>query len=302
MHAHAHMKSKDDPPADRRVWGPLKRAYMEAAASVQDYARVMHGAARRTPTFNVMQEAKLVAWSELFEQPLFVGWQKSAVVALEKSRAAEVRAQRKRVGVSKDTSTTGVSLTGLGEATLQEELAVEWVQQRGMELVKRISQKAKSAVEVTLLDGMREGWSIQRMTREIRTVIGLSDRDAAALARRRRSLEDYGVGTFKRQKDLDRYRDRLLKRRAETIARTEVVAARNQGQLHAWQVMQEDNELPRGVERIWIPARNERTCPICITLGNLAPVPVGKAFLSPDVGRIMAPPAHPNCRCSMGLV
>jgi hypothetical protein len=301
MHEHVD-KGAEDLPADTRTWGPLKRAYAEAAASVEDVAIVMQAEARRSSTFNVMREARAIPWT-LFSAPLLVGWEKSAARALALSRRAELKARGSRIRKDR------MPAEGLGAVTdeetlvaLSEELAQEWLQTRGLLLVQRLSEKAARAIEETLRDGMREGWSIQRMTREIRNVVGLSDKDAAALRNRRRQLVERGVKPARVQSDLDRYRKQLIRRRAETIARTEVVAARNQGQLHAWKIMQESGELPSVVRRVWIPALSERTCPVCMTLGSVGPVLLGQPFTSPDVGRIMAPPAHPNCRCSMGLV
>lgn len=301
---HAHAKAAHDPPADRRIWGPLKRAYAEATNAVQDASNLMHAEARKRPSFNVMREARLIAWPELYEAKILAGWQESSHRALRLSRRAEMKARGSKIRLGKDRtgSIMAAELDAEDVAALSEELAVEWLQTRGLSLVQRLSAKAKQAIEDTLRDGMREGWSIQRMTREIRTVVGLSDRDTMAMRNRRLMLEDRGVKTTRLQRDLERYRDQLVRRRAETIARTEVIASRNQGQLHAWKIMQEGGEMPDGLRRIWIPAISERTCAICMTLGSLPPTLLGQPFPSPDVGRIMAPPAHPNCRCSMGLV
>ena len=73
-----------------------------------------------------------------------------------------------------------------------------------------------------------------------------------------------------------------VSKRAQVIARTEILRASNQGALAVYQQY--------GVKRVmWLAAADERTCPICGALHRklfpIEQIPFG------------APPAHPRCRC-----
>lgn len=77
--------------------------------------------------------------------------------------------------------------------------------------------------------------------------------------------------------------------RAEVIARTETSFATNEGERLAWK--------GAGVEKKqWLLAGGP--CPICedIAAKNPGPVPIDQDF---EGSQVKAPPAHPNCRCTI---
>jgi hypothetical protein len=100
---------------------------------------------------------------------------------------------------------------------------------------------------------------------------------------------------------LEDYADALLLDRATSIARTETIAAANEGQREAW-LQAEDQGLLNSeeVERVWIITDDDRLCPICEALDG-ATADLGGTFDSEDVGPLTGPPAHPLCRCAQGL-
>jgi len=100
------------------------------------------------------------------------------------------------------------------------------------------------------------------------------------------------------------YSERLIAARAETIARTETLAAINHGVHESWRQSVAEGDLPKTARRMWILTPDERLCPICAEIPGLNPDGVGmeEAFDTPE-GPVMDPPApHPNCRCSVGLI
>jgi len=100
------------------------------------------------------------------------------------------------------------------------------------------------------------------------------------------------------------YTQRLINLRAETIARTESLAAANYGVHESWIQAVDDGSLPQEVKRVWIVTPDDRLCPICIEIPDMNPDGVGveEQFDTPE-GPVDDPPApHPNCRCSVGLI
>jgi len=87
--------------------------------------------------------------------------------------------------------------------------------------------------------------------------------------------------------------------RAEVIARTETVRAANKGQQEAWSQATEAGLLTGKEKQVWITAPDEKLCPICEELdGTTAPL---DGMFEGSEDDYESPPAHPNCRCSVGL-
>jgi SPP1 gp7 family putative phage head morphogenesis protein len=87
--------------------------------------------------------------------------------------------------------------------------------------------------------------------------------------------------------------------RAETIARTETMRAANEGQIEAWQQAAETGLLTGNESTEWITTPDDRLCPICEPLDGQTTA-LGGTF-EVDGDRVSSPPAHPRCRCTVGL-
>jgi SPP1 gp7 family putative phage head morphogenesis protein len=87
--------------------------------------------------------------------------------------------------------------------------------------------------------------------------------------------------------------------RAETIARTEVQRASNQGQIEAWDQATDEGLLTGTETKEWIVTPDDRLCPICEPLDGQN-VPMDGTF-DADGAQVDGPPAHPNCRCTLGI-
>ena len=101
---------------------------------------------------------------------------------------------------------------------------------------------------------------------------------------------------------LKRYRDAKVRLRAMTIARTELAFASSGGQEEVWSEGAKQQVINLStMKRKWIATFDGRTCAICIARGKPAPIPFGKSFA---YGKFIGQnaPAHPNCRCTVGLV
>lgn len=122
-------------------------------------------------------------------------------------------------------------------------LALEWIAARSLALAMSINETTKLEIRKQLATGLAEGESIPKLTKRIRTYYG----DA-------------------------------FKRRAPMVARTEVIAASNEGALRGYE--------EQGVQKAeFYPAPD--ACPECVA--EVGIYPVDEAH-----GKI---PVHPNCRC-----
>lgn len=183
--------------------------------------------------------------------------------------------------------------------------AIAWAQQRAGARIAGIRQESQKAVAEIVANGLRSQLTREQVIRQITEIVGLDSRQARALAnfyeKNLQELLEDGL-TFeeaerqalKLSKD---YRQRLLVQRATRIARTETLAAANAGRMLSWQEADAQGLLPAGSMKRWKTATDERTCPTCGPLHNVA-VPWEGSFSTGDV----MPPNHPNCRCTAVIV
>lgn len=178
------------------------------------------------------------------------------------------------------------------------EYSVKWMRERSLELVKDLGKQQRKVIQGALTEGFEQGLRAEEAYDIIKDNIGLTGRESGAVLNRQKLLEAQGFDEDKVVKLTDKYREQLLRKRAERIARTETIAADAAGRRQAWQVAQDTGSLPQ-VHRVWIaapPSPNPfRPCEICIELdGN--PAEVGGMYESALVGPVSGPgpDAHPS--------
>ena len=209
---------------------------------------------------------------------------------------------------------------------------VLYAQTRSAELVTSVTEDVRETLRLITAYGASGRATVVEQARMIREVIGLPRNWALAPLRfgdeLRAAARTGEIGTLGRrlsgadmvkvraaieggtadsafiQEMEATYAERLINLRAETIARTESLAASTRGAQESWKQAISDGSLPREVKQFWIVTPDDRLCPICIAIPDMNPdgVGVGEDFDTPE-GPVDAPPApHPNCRCSLGLV
>lgn len=156
-----------------------------------------------------------------------------------------------------------------------------------MDQVKNLSATQKRTLWVMIQEATDEGWTMEKLQREVGKVVGLNDRQSVAVSNYRKSLKAAGVPEGKRQRMVDSYINRLHKQRARTIARTEL-ARQTQNEIL---LSANPNQRKR-----WITHRDEKTCPQCGPLHR-------RVFDLDNVfpGGMLTPPLHPNCRCRIEI-
>ena len=208
--------------------------------------------------------------------------------------------------------------------TLDNPAVVQWVEKYTGDLITGITTETKNAVRSIVREGFIEGIPPRTQARQIRRIVGLTERDAGTVDRFLRGQLDAGIPTKRAETMADKMAKRLLKRRAENIARTEGIRAANRGQYVAWQDAADAGLIDTTRTRVvWIATEDSRTCPTCIVLDGKT-VGFGEPFVSnvqavdfTDNGDSFTihstkplktpvaeqtPPAHPSGRCSLGLV
>jgi len=176
--------------------------------------------------------------------------------------------------------------------------AVEFINQHTGELITQITEESRQAIRAIIRQAFEEGGHPYEQARKIRNYIGLTERQMRAVDNYWRRLAEDGTRPLKQVNEMaDNYAKRLLRRRAELIARTETMAASNYGVRECWSQAVEEGLLdPNEVEREWIYTPDERACERCEEMdGKRAPIN------GTYEGGIVGPPLHPACRCCEGI-
>lgn len=228
-----------------------------------------------------------------------------------------------RIAVRKETVGAAMSFS------MVNPYVTEFIQRYMLDLVTGVSLDTRAAIALIISNALQRGGSPREQVRLIQPLIGLTSRQAQAVINYRNALETgnyratldralrdgrYDASVLRALKDgkglsrdridqmVRRYAERSLRYRAETIARTESIRAANVGLRESWRQAVEQRLLPTGLRQHWLLATDERTCPQCKQIVAMNPdgVAMGTAFNSP-YGPIEQPPAHPSCRCALGL-
>ena len=205
-------------------------------------------------------------------------------------------------------------------------LAANFIRTRAAESVVQITLESEAAIRMIISRAYSDGLGSRAAAREIKSVIGLTRRQALSVSNFRRSLisaieTDAGpgavIGDFALSRNVvnrrnmqlgnvDRlttaYQHRWIEHRSTLIARNEAVRAVSAGRRALWeQAMQAGALDPATTFVVWQTTPDDRACPICLPLHNER-VAIGDSFESALVGNLQGPPAHPACRCNTVIV
>lgn len=180
---------------------------------------------------------------------------------------------------------------------------VEFIRMDTARLVTGVSEQTKKSIRQSILTAFNEGLNPRVAARMIRDEIGLTPKQQGAITKFRNNLIDQGLPRERIERMLKRRRDKALRQRSESIARTETLRALSDGRQQFWNQAVEQGALDETeLERQWLTAQDERVdCKICKPL-NRDRVGMFEDFVA-DTGQTFTnPPAHPQCRCTVVLV
>jgi hypothetical protein len=103
-----------------------------------------------------------------------------------------------------------------------------------------------------------------------------------------------------KQRALD-YIGTSVRRRSKLFATQEEHNISMQAQQVAWMWLQDKGQLSPAAEKVWLTARDERTCKVCAPMHNVR-VLLSERFTLPNGTKIYVPGVHPNCRCETRLL
>jgi hypothetical protein len=174
-----------------------------------------------------------------------------------------------------------------GALTLTNPLAVDAIDANSLRTIRDISTESRRAIQQILQRSFVEGVPLRDSARAIRPLIGLTTKQADAVFTRWLKKGDAAARA---------YAERLLRHRAQTIARTETIRASVDGQLAIWRAAQAQGLLPGNARKRWIVTPDDRLCPICRPLAGVE-VLLHESF----PGGVAGPPLHPSCRCAVAI-
>ena len=167
-------------------------------------------------------------------------------------------------------------------------------------LVTHVSAGTVAALRALIARSIREGIPPYEAARMIRSMVGMTTRQAMAAMNFRESLINSGLTLGRVDTLVARFVKRKIRERAINIARTETLSALNRGVQESWRQARREGLLTKTAAKTWITTLDERLCPICAPLEGQI-VGFDQSFQT-SVGELLHPPAHPQCRCAMGIV
>lgn len=178
--------------------------------------------------------------------------------------------------------------------------AQQAARQFGARLVREVTAETRRAIRGVVAEAFAEGVPPRKLARQVREIVGLTRRQALAVTRLQRQAVAEGLSRREAARRARRYADRLLRRRALVIARTEVIRSSNEGQLQAWREAVARRLVSGQSRKVWITTPDDRLCPFCRPMDGQA-VALEAKFQT-RLGNVTAPPLHPQCRCAIGLL
>lgn len=171
------------------------------------------------------------------------------------------------------------------------------------DLVRQVTRTTRMAIRDTIVDAFRNGVTVDVTARRLRETIGLTRAQARAVANFRDRLERRGdLDESQVDRATRRYYRKTLRRRAQTIARTEIMRASNHGRMEAWHSAADMGLIDLDAStKEWVTApersRYGPPCQVCLPMDGVKVVGADSLFSLPDGRQVSGPPAHPNCRC-----
>lgn len=188
---------------------------------------------------------------------------------------------------------------GMMRFDLTNPAAVRAVDTEVANLVREITNESRQAIRDLVQQSILGTFDVHQLARQIRSSIGLTSRYAVAVDNYQQTLLDNGMPDGQAMTRSQAYADRLLRYRAQMIARTEVIRATSAGQSAVWNDAQAEGLLPVDAQRVFITTPDDRLCEICAPMDGQT-VGINEPFQS-DLGPIDYPPVHPSCRCAVGI-
>jgi len=183
--------------------------------------------------------------------------------------------------------------------------AAAWAAKNAGQMIQNITEDQLNFVQELVRQSQLGEYtpdSAARTLRDMENGVGLTVQQSQWVqnfeSRRVTDLMNQGLGyvdaVSRAQGATASYADRIYRYRTETIARTEILRASNEGRNQAWKQGLDEGFINPSQEKEWSTNLDDRTCEECAPLDGER-VGVTDDFPWGD------PPIHPNCRCTVLL-
>jgi len=179
--------------------------------------------------------------------------------------------------------------------------SIEWATNQSAQLVTAVTDTTRNIIRETVSEAFTKNVTVYDTARKLRSVIGLNDRQAISFGKFIDNLdEQVRAGKITAAQRLamgERQYKKMIKYRANMIARQEILMAENHGRyLGFTQAVEQGWAHPKSMKR-WSTSTDERTCDICMPMNGKSTV-WNESFPN----GVFNPPAHIMCRCSISLL
>jgi hypothetical protein len=181
---------------------------------------------------------------------------------------------------------------------LRSKEAEAWIKDFSAKEIKYINSANRAAIRQIKLRAFQEGLTIQEQRVMIKEFIGLLPKHVIAVGNYKDGLLKSGMDEATAQRLAAKYREKLLRYRANMIAETEGMSASNEG------IRQTNlDAVKRGIiskdeyEMEWVASGLRNVCSRCQD-ANGKRAPIGGKFPNGSMG----PPIHPHDHCGTVLV
>jgi hypothetical protein len=185
-----------------------------------------------------------------------------------------------------------------------DSVAVRHAERQAGRLIAAITESQRQAIAEVMARSLSGEYTVTQAAARIRDSIGLHPAWARAVGTYRdrqitRLIVDEGKTAAAAIKTADRlaltYRNRLIRSRSLTIARTEIQTAQNVGRFAGWAQQIGNGVAGLTSQKEWTAGPG--ACKLCQQVSGQR-----VQWDRPFSNRLMMPPAHPNCRCNAVLI
>lgn len=183
-------------------------------------------------------------------------------------------------------------------------LSVKYAQTQGSKLIRSITDTQRATVRAVMGGALEGQYTGDKAARLIRDTVGLHPAWAQAVVNQRERVYQSALkdgltpvkAEAKADKQSERYAAKLLRRRADNIARTEILTSENLGRFATWaDAIGNGYGRPDDVKE-WDAELNE-CCESCRAIHGEQ-----VQWDQPFSNGLLMPPAHPSCRCAVSKI
>lgn len=189
------------------------------------------------------------------------------------------------------------------ELSFTNTAAQEYFDAVGAALITNISEQTRIAIRQIIRDAIANNLPVSTVAKTIREIVGLNSIQERAIARQRQALTEKGVKQSVIEATIARRIKKMIKTRAETIARTETGRAVGAGRQQMWDEMVSEGVAEPDTLKKWNTSRDERVGEDHGPMHNITTL-INEPFYIGVTGQSVQQPreSRPNCRCVATLI